>query len=165
MTCCKCCTHCLTDSLLKWSRLCFLLFPLLVQIRIHVPNAALDWVATLSTHQTCKQFVFVSFYICIFRWLSYSYLTDAGLDSMHISQEISLPNKLLLGKDGGTQCPLTWSSKKKLFKPAEPIFIDNLQFQTTKKNFKIGPLGGFEKMAVLYVAMVKKHFQVAKSGF
>ena len=103
MTCCKCCTHCLTDSLLKWSRLCFLLFPLLVQIRIHVPNAALDWVATLSTHQTCKQFVFVSFYICIFRWLSYSYLTDAGLDRMHISQEISLPNKLQLGKDGGTK--------------------------------------------------------------
>ena len=27
-----------------------------------------------------------------------------------------------------TQCPLTWSSKNKLFKPAEPIFIDNLQF-------------------------------------
>ena len=99
----QCCTHGLTDSLLKWSRLCFLLFPLLVQIRIHVPNAALDWVATLSTHQTCKQFVFVSFYICIFRWLSHSYLTDAGLDRMHISQEINLPNKSQLGKDSGTK--------------------------------------------------------------
>ena len=31
-------------------------------------------------------------------------------------------------KEDGSQCPLTWSSKNKLFKPAEPIFIDNLQF-------------------------------------
>ena len=35
----------------------------------------------------------------------------------------------------------------------------------TKKNFKIGTLEDFEKTYVLYLAMVKKHFRVAKSGF
>ena len=63
------------------------------------------------------------------------------------------------------QCPLTWSSKKKLFKPAEPIFIDNLQFQTTKKKFKIGPLGPKEKINFFSFFLMRKRLSSGQKWF
>ena len=53
----------------------------------------------------------------------FSTLKQAGTD---ICMFNGIPKLKILRYIG--QCPLIWSSKKKLFKPAEPIFIDNLQF-------------------------------------
>ena len=63
------------------------------------------------------------------------------------------------------QRSLTWSSKIKLFKPAEPIFIDNLQFQTTKKNFKIGPLGPKEKINFFSFFLMRKRLSSGQKWF